>query len=86
MGAIRDAKGKAVAAVFAELGGEQKAEVWIRPIVSVTQRIITKRRFADHQGVGYEDLRSEWHPLIVQRFTFLVFIDGLFIKTHVHDL
>jgi len=27
LGAIRDAKGKAVAAVFAELGGEQKAEI-----------------------------------------------------------
>ena len=27
LGAVRDAKGKAVAAVFAELGGEQKAEV-----------------------------------------------------------
>jgi hypothetical protein len=27
LGAIRDAKGKAVAAVFAELGGTQKAEV-----------------------------------------------------------
>ena len=29
LGAVRDAKGKAVAAVFAELGNEQKAEVWI---------------------------------------------------------
>jgi hypothetical protein len=29
LGAVRDAKGKAVAAVFAELGGEQKAEVWV---------------------------------------------------------
>lgn len=28
LGAVRDAKGKAVAAVFAELGNEQKAEVW----------------------------------------------------------
>jgi len=27
LGAVRDAKGKAVAAVFAELGNEQKAEV-----------------------------------------------------------
>lgn len=27
LGAIRDAKGKSVAAVFAELGGAQKAEV-----------------------------------------------------------
>lgn len=27
LGAVRDAKGKAVAAVFAELGHEQKAEV-----------------------------------------------------------
>lgn len=27
LGAIRDAKGKAVASVFAELGGTQKAEV-----------------------------------------------------------
>lgn len=30
LGAVRDAKGKAVAAVFAELGNEQKAEVWIK--------------------------------------------------------
>ena len=37
LGAVRDAKGKAVAAVFAELGNEHKAEVcmsqtqsWIR--------------------------------------------------------
>jgi len=29
LGAIRDAKGKAVSAVFAELGNEQKAEVCI---------------------------------------------------------
>ena len=28
LGAIRDAKGKSVAAVFAQLGGSQKAEVW----------------------------------------------------------
>jgi hypothetical protein len=27
LGAVRDAKGKSVAAVFSELGGEQKAEV-----------------------------------------------------------
>jgi len=27
LGAVRDAKGKAVAVVFAELGNEQKAEV-----------------------------------------------------------
>jgi hypothetical protein len=27
LGAVRDAKGKAVAAVFAELGNEQKAQV-----------------------------------------------------------
>lgn len=27
LGAVRDAKGKAVAAVFSELGGNQKAEV-----------------------------------------------------------
>ena len=27
LGAVRDAKGKSVAAVFAELGGAQKAEV-----------------------------------------------------------
>lgn len=27
LGAVRDAKGKSVAAVFSELGGQQKAEV-----------------------------------------------------------
>lgn len=34
LGAIRDAKGKSVAAVFADLGGNQKAEVCqiIQPI------------------------------------------------------
>ena len=34
LGAIRDAKGKSVAAVFAQLGGSQKAEVWF-PLLSV---------------------------------------------------
>lgn len=36
LGAIRDAKGKSVAAVFSELGGSQKAEVsaqFIEPVV-----------------------------------------------------
>jgi hypothetical protein len=35
VGAIRDAKGKSVAAVFSELGGSQKAEVSTQLIVSM---------------------------------------------------
>lgn len=35
LGAIRDAKGKSVAAVFSELGGSQKAEVSTQFIESV---------------------------------------------------
>jgi hypothetical protein len=35
VGAIRDAKGKSVAAVFSELGGSQKAEVSIPFVDSV---------------------------------------------------
>jgi hypothetical protein len=35
VGAIRDAKGKSVAAVFSELGGSQKAEVSTKFIESV---------------------------------------------------
>ena len=34
LGAIRDAKGRSVAAVFSQLGGNQKAEVSERPLVS----------------------------------------------------
>lgn len=36
LGAVRDAKGKSVAAVFAELGGAQKAEVRRQSSVSPT--------------------------------------------------
>lgn len=44
LGAVRDAKGKAVATVFAELGGEQKAEVCIGPVSVVDPRSTTKIR------------------------------------------
>lgn len=37
LGAIRDAKGKAVATVFAELGGTQKAEVSLFVVCFVHQ-------------------------------------------------
>lgn len=37
LGAIRDAKGKAVATVFAELGGTQKAEVSLFVVCFVRQ-------------------------------------------------
>ena len=43
LGAIRDAKGKSVAAVFSELGGNQKAEVCHIPktgVVRATKYII----------------------------------------------
>lgn len=38
LGAIRDAKGKSVAAVFADLGGNQKAEVCEGCLCSSVQR------------------------------------------------
>jgi len=36
LGAVRDAKGKSVAAVFSELGGEQKAEVSLLHVIAIT--------------------------------------------------
>jgi hypothetical protein len=39
LGAIRDAKGKSVAAVFSEMGGSQKAEV--RPISTGWEIVLT---------------------------------------------
>ena len=45
LGAIRDAKGKSVAAVFSELGGNQRAEVSIRLIVHYSHDIRLKLLF-----------------------------------------
>ena len=50
MGAVRDAKGKAVATVFAELGNEQKAEVCIDRYLGP--------RFAAHDIVNLPLCRS----------------------------
>ena len=36
LGAIRDAKGKSVAAVFSELGSNQKAEVSLSQAITIT--------------------------------------------------
>ena len=51
LGAIRDAKGKSVAAVFNDLGGQQKAEVSILSHFSLNSPIIT---FPDFACVGDE--------------------------------
>ena len=50
LGAVRDAKGKAVATVFAELGNEQKAEVCIDHYLGP--------RFAAHDIVNLPLCRS----------------------------
>ena len=68
LGAVRDAKGKAVAAVFAELGNEQKAEVNHGSLFR-DMHIVANRYLADHQSLGHEDIRSQRHHLTVHQFT-----------------
>lgn len=56
LGAIRDAKGKSVAAVFSELGATQKAEVCLsmNPALCQTeQNICPDSPSTGHQGVGF---------------------------------
>lgn len=60
LGAVRDAKGKAVATVFAELGGTQKAEV---SILCILRFSATDHSIADYQGFGDEDIWHEWSDL-----------------------
>ena len=44
VGAIRDAKGKSVAAVFSQLGGQQKAEVSTDDLVFENSKLNTDLR------------------------------------------
>lgn len=55
LGAIRDAKGKSVAAVFSELGATQKAEVCLCMYSSLDKRqnICPDSPRARHKGVGF---------------------------------
>lgn len=55
LGAVRDAKGKSVAAVFSELGGNQKAEVCTLAMSRTLQ--IQPHLFQDPTRVGHE---STW--------------------------
>ena len=48
LGAIRDAKGKSVAAVFSDLGGQQKAEVSILSRLSLNSPCNHFPRFCAH--------------------------------------
>lgn len=45
LGAIRDAKGKSVAAVFGELGGDQKAQVSLSRPAEAEYGLTTHHRF-----------------------------------------
>lgn len=55
IGAIRDAKGKSVAAVFSELGATQKAEVrlYICPSLETGRHICLDFARTRHKGVGF---------------------------------
>lgn len=55
IGAIRDAKGKSVAAVFSELGATQKAEVclYIYSSFETGQNIRPDSPRTRHKGVGF---------------------------------
>ena len=54
LGAIRDAKGKSVAAVFAQLGGDQKAQVSHYAIPRLREFIL----LADLASSRYEGVRN----------------------------
>ena len=60
LGAIRDAKGKSVAVVFSQLGGDQKAEVSAddHKIVAVLTAVL------DSKGLGHEGSRHCFQRLI----------------------
>jgi hypothetical protein len=58
LGAIRDAKGKSVAAVFAELGGSQRAEVrrnavWLFIPLTIMLSVFTDLARSRLEGVGF---------------------------------
>lgn len=53
LGAVRDAKGKSVAAVFSELGGTQKAEVSL----TMTYRSVLSYSLPDITCPSYEGSR-----------------------------
>lgn len=55
LGAVRDAKGKSVAAVFSELGNQQKAEVNHTP--SLTNVLLILPLSADFTCLGNESSR-----------------------------
>lgn len=61
LGAVRDAKGKSVAAVFTQLGGDQKAQVrstYLRCFIL----LLTMISFADTQSPGDE---GSWYRAII---------------------
>ena len=63
LGAIRDAKGKSVAAVFAQLGGSQKAEV-CHLSSAIGKKVFLKTTFTLLRSYALLPPRSSVQPLV----------------------